>query len=300
MTILKLTITFFLVALAASKPSFALGKLGHQVVCQLAFEHLSLAKQTQISTLLNVIPKKHQHLINHYNYKKQDSPITFANACTWADAIKRLENFKAYSTWHYMNVPRNHINIRVNDCSKNCLPQGILTHQRILAQTSKKNNWQQAQALLFLGHWLGDIHQPLHISFADDLGGNKVKFSHLETKCNNLHSYWDECILYRGKHSKTKWLALLTTQWNQHSQPNWQAEQVWQWANESFQLVKSTSFNYCHLNNQGNCQKPNTKIRLPKNYFIQYQAVMEQRLLQAAQRLTKVLEKTFESRETSN
>ncbi len=289
----KITITFFLVALVVSKPSFGLGKLGHQIVCQLAFEHLPLTKQTQISTLLNAIPKKHQNLINNYNYKKQDSPITFSNACTWADAIKRLKNFKAYNTWHYMNVPRNYTNIRANDCNKNCLPQGILTHQRMLAQTSKQNNWQQAQALLFLGHWLGDIHQPLHISFADDLGGNTVKISHLETKCNNLHRYWDECILYRGKHSKAKWLTLLTAKWDQHPQPNWQAEQVWLWANESFQLVKSARFNYCQVNNQGNCQKPTTKIRLPKNYFIQYQAVMEQRLLLAAQRLTKILEKVL-------
>ena len=281
---------FVLIFIVFSNPSFALGKLGYQIVCQLAFDHLSAAKQTQISSLLKVIPKKHQRLINNYNYKKQYSPITFANACTWADAIKRLENFKAYRSWHFMNVPRNHLNIKANDCSENCLPQAILTHQKTLTQTKKEANWQQAQALLFLGHWLGDIHQPLHVSFADDLGGNKVKFSHLETKCNNLHSYWDACILYKGKYSKKKWLALLTEKWNQYSQPNWQMEQVWQWANESFQLVKSARFNYCQINSQGSCQKLAGKIRLPKNYFSQHHVIMEQRLLLAAQRLTKILD----------
>ncbi|MDX2368673.1 MAG: S1/P1 nuclease [Colwellia sp.] len=280
---------FILIFTTYSHPSFALGKLGHQIVCQLAFEHLPLVKQTQISTLLKVIPKKHQRLINNYNYRKQNSPITFANACTWADAIKRLENFKFYNPWHYMNVPRNHLNIKANDCSKNCLPQAILKHQKILAQPQKEANWQQVQALLFLGHWLGDIHQPLHVSFADDLGGNKVKFSHLTTKCKNLHWYWDNCILYKGKYSKKKWLALLTEKWNQHSPPNWQREQVWLWADESFQLVKSTSLNYCQVNNQGSCQKLTGKIRLPKNYFIRHQVLMEQRLLLAAQRLTKIL-----------
>jgi hypothetical protein len=87
---------FIFVLVTFAKPSFALGKLGHQIVCQLAFEHLSKAKQLKISTLLKTITKKHQRLINNYNYKKQSSLITFANACTWADAIKRLENFKAY------------------------------------------------------------------------------------------------------------------------------------------------------------------------------------------------------------
>jgi hypothetical protein len=280
---------FLLIFLTFSNPSFALGKLGHQIVCQLAFEHLPPAKQLKISALLKTIPKKHQRLINNYNYIKKGSPITFANACTWADAIKRLENFKAYQPWHYMNVSRNHLKIKADDCSKNCLPQSVLTHQQIVAKTNKPN-WQQAQALLFLGHWLGDIHQPLHISFADDLGGNRLRFSHLATQCKNLHWYWDECILYKGKHSKTKWLALLTAQWNQHPQPNWQAEQVWQWADESFQLAKSASLNYCRLTNQGRCEKLTGKIRLPENYLDQHQAVIEQRLLLAAQRLTKILE----------
>jgi hypothetical protein len=276
-----------------SKPSLALGKLGHQVICQLAFEYLPADKQTKITKLLKTLPKQHQALINRYNYQKQDAAITFANACTWADAVKRLEEFKGFNSWHYMNVPREHAEIKAKDCDKNCLPQAILNHQQILTQTKNQNNWRQAQALLFLGHWLGDIHQPLHVSFADDIGGNKIKFSHLETKCNNLHWYWDQCILYRGKHSKRKWLDLLRAKWQQQSQPKWQVEQVWQWADESFQLAKEANFNYCQLNSQGSCQKPKDKIKLPQGYLKQYQPIMEQRLLLAAQRLTRILEEVL-------
>lgn len=284
---------FTLLCISFSNSSFALGKLGHQLVCQLAFEHLSSTKQTQVSALLSAIPKKHQQLINHYNYKKPSSEVSFANACTWPDAIKRLEEFKTYHSWHYMNVPRDHLSIKAGDCSHNCLPQAILTHQKLLAKNKNAINWQQVQALLFLGHWLGDIHQPLHISFADDLGGNRVMFSHLTTKCKNLHWYWDECILYKGKRSKEKWLTLINKQWNQYSQPNWQTEQVWQWADESYQLVKRVSVNYCQMNNDGNCSEFSGKIRLPQNYFSQHQVIIEQRLLLAAQRLTKLLEKSL-------
>jgi len=291
-----LIVTVFLLTTVMSKPSFALGKLG-------PFEHLPVDKQAKITELLNAIPKKHQNLINSYNYQKKDAVVTFANACIWADAIKRLDEFKAYNAWHYMNVSREHTEIKATDCDKNCLPRAILKHQSILSQgtlpqntfpsNSKQNNWQQTQALLFLGHWLGDIHQPLHISFADDLGGNKVEFSHLETKCSNLHWYWDQCILYKGKNSKTKWLTLLRAKWPRQSQPNWQAEQVWQWADESFQIVKNANFNYCKINAQGNCQKSVDKIKLPVDYLKHYQPVIEQRLLQAAQRLTKILAATL-------
>lgn len=284
---------FTLIFVSFSNPSFALGKLGHQIICQLALEHLPPTKQTQISTLLNTIPKKHQKLINNYNYRKTDSEVTFANACTWADAIKRLEKFKAYNNWHYMNVPREHISIKYNDCTENCLPQAILKHQQILAQKSVKASWSQAQALLFLGHWLGDIHQPLHISYADDIGGNRVMFSHLTSKCKSLHWYWDECILYKGKNSKAKWLTLLTKKWQQHSQPNWQPKQVWQWADESYQITKSVSLNYCQLKNDGSCQELVGKIRLPKNYLSQHQVIIEERLLLAAQRLSMILEESL-------
>ncbi|MBL4942448.1 MAG: S1/P1 nuclease [Colwellia sp.] len=293
MTAKYIIFTLFSLVLFLSKPSFALGKLGHQVVCQLAFEHLTPIKQTKITELLKAIPQKHQDLINDYNNQKQGAPITYDNACTWADAIKRLESFRKYNSWHYMNISRKHTEIKATDCDENCLPQAILNHQQVLTQTDNYTSWQQAQALLFLGHWIGDIHQPLHISFADDLGGNKVKLSHLKSKCSNLHWYWDECILYRGKNNKVQWLDLLREKWRQSSQPNWQTEQVWQWADESFQLVTKPSFNYCQLTEQGNCQKPTDKIKLPDNYLTQYQPIMAQRLLQAAQRLSKILEKVL-------
>jgi hypothetical protein len=280
----------FCIALIISNPSLALGKLGHQVVCQLAFEQLSYVKQNKITTLLNAIPKQHQSLINRYNYKKENQVITFAQACTWADAIKRLEEFKEYNAWHYMNVSRSHKKINANDCEQDCLPQAILKHQKILSQNNAGSQWNQTQALLFLSHWLGDIHQPLHISFSDDSGGNKVKFSHFETKCSNLHRYWDDCILYKGKNAKTKWLEILRSQLNQTTQPSWKPEHVWQWADESFQIIKSPNFNYCQMNSQGSCEKPSGKIRLPSNYLVLHQPIMEQQLLRAAQRLTNLLE----------
>jgi len=295
MMVKYIAITVFFLIVSVCKPSYAMGKLGHQIVCQLAFEHLSSVNQDKITHLLNAIPTQHQHLINHYNYKKKDKPITFDNACTWADAIKRIEEYRPYSAWHYLNVPRSNTHISVNECSNNCLPQAILTHQKRLvkpekAESKREREWQKIQSLLFLGHWLGDIHQPLHISFADDKGGNKIKFSHYDTKCGNLHWYWDECIFYKEKNSKRKWLELLRSKWKQSSQPSWQAKQVWQWADESFQITTQPSFNYCQLTSENHCEKPKGNIKLPENYLDEFQPIMEQRLLQAAQRLTKVLE----------
>ena len=51
-------------------------------------------------------------------------------------------------------------------------------------------------ALKFLGHFVGDVHQPMHVSFQDDRGGNSVDTTGV---CgSNLHSAWDTCLLKKA------------------------------------------------------------------------------------------------------
>ena len=283
---------FFSCILLFSQPSFALAKFGHKLVCQLAFDHLPLPKQQRITQILNAVPRAQQTIINQYNRLKKNATLTFANACTWADAIKKHQKkhpqFTHYKTWHYLNVPRNLANITKPVCSKGCLPQGIIKHQQQLKYTPR--SWQSAQALLFLGHWLGDLHQPLHVSYASDLGGNKVKLAKQQARCKNLHWYWDTCLIKSAKRSKKQWLAHLTRQWPKRYTPPYQAKQVWQWANESYQLVREPSFQYCRLTPQNSCLRPKGKIKLSADYAQHYLPIMEQQLLKAAQRLTRILE----------
>ena len=72
-----------------------------------------------------------------------------------------------------------------------CLFTAIVTDREVL-QTSSDDQAKLA-SLKFLGHWVGDIHQPLHVSFADDHGGNFIRES---GPCvNSLHTVWDTCII---------------------------------------------------------------------------------------------------------
>ena len=295
-------LTILLCALLKSAPSFALGQLGHQLVCQLAFDHLPQVKQSEITRLLQSLPEKHKKLINKYTHQKKSAQVTFANACTWADAIKRQKLYKPFKSWHYMNIPRNQDKVTVNTCTTNCIPQAIVIHQKELS--TETDTWKKAQAMMFLGHWLGDIHQPLHVSFASDYGGNKIKFAsnkNIKGKCNNLHWLWDTCLLQPNKknynETKAKWLQRLNNQWQSIKTPAWKNEQVWQWADESYQIATKPSFLYCvkqtnsPSSQQGSCEPPkNYKVKLPDNYVELHQPIIEMRLLQAAKRLTKVLE----------
>jgi len=281
-------LTLFSVGMLYSQPSFALSKLGHKIVCQLAFDHLSTSKQQRITQQLNAVPRKQQTIINNYNRLNKNTPLTFANACTWADAIKSQSNFKQYNKWHYMNVPRDLARISKPLCSRNCIPQAIITHHKQL-KTSPRS-WQSAQALLFLGHWLGDIHQPLHISYASDLGGNKVRFVENRGQCKNLHQYWDSCLIKSSMRTKNEWVERLDHDWNSISIPDFYNQQVWKWANESYQLIRKPSFQYCELSSNKSCLKPQDTITLSENYAQQHLPIMEKQLLIAAKRLTRILE----------
>ncbi len=101
---------------------------------------------------------------------------------------------------------------------------------------------------MFLGHWLVDIHQPLHVSFASDLGGNKVKITST-SKCNNLHWYWDECLLKNEGLTFNDKLKQLQKQWQQTPalllRQTVDKNITASWADESFQIIQQASFQYC-------------------------------------------------------
>ncbi len=286
-----------------SSPVFALGKLSHQIVCQLTYDLLPLAKQQKIDSLLNQLPEKQKKLINSYNRVDESSAITFANSCTWADAIKKNEAFDSFKPWHYINIERNSLSITKDTCKKDCITQAINYHKTALSDSN--NTQEKAEALMFLGHWLGDIHQPLHVSFSSDYGGNRNKISPFVGRCNNLHWYWDECLLYTKPKSENKtekfdYLAFkksitreLSSKLALSPKEKWIKSNVTDWANESLTIIREEKFNYCQLNETSCESKQNEKITITKEYHQHYQVILHKRMLQAAVRLFSILEKTL-------
>lgn len=292
MLLIALTLLF-------SGNSFALGGLGHKLVCQLSFDHLTIQTQTKINLLLLNIPKAYQQEINKFNHKDELSPVSFADSCTWADIIKKDSHFDQYKPWHYINIPRDAITITAESCNKNCITQAIILHQQQLK--SSNDLWIKTQALMFLGHWLGDIHQPMHVSYPSDLGGNKNKIITSDKKCQNLHWLWDTCLLFNNlskdnnddelfqqltRELSEQWQATLVTQWQQST--------VFQWATESLILARSPELLYCKINDKEQCQSLSTQvITIPESYTAKHAVVLKKRILQAAARLTNILEKSL-------
>jgi hypothetical protein len=104
-------------------------------------------------------------------------------------------------------------------------------------------------ALKSLGHWVGDIHQPLHVSFDDDRGGNLVAI--MGVCWRNLHAAWDSCLVEKTiGPDYERAAAQLRSEITAEDRARWTPaeigpESVTAWANESFVIATSPGVGYC-------------------------------------------------------
>jgi hypothetical protein len=93
-----------------------------------------------------------------------------------------------------VNTPDWACDYTASDCPNNVCVVGAIQNytQRLTTQTGA----EQQYALKFLIHFCGDVHQPLHIGFASDYGGNEIHGSFLGYD-TNLHHVWDTSVIYQ-------------------------------------------------------------------------------------------------------
>lgn len=98
---------------------------------------------------------------------------------------------------------------------------------------------------VYLGHWVGDVHQPLHVSFQDDRDGNEIGVS--GGLCSwDLHAVWDSCIIEEGLGDDAYAIARVLRQGvTEDDRETWRASGPIDWANESFAISISPAVRYC-------------------------------------------------------
>lgn len=254
----------FLVLLALStQPAFAFGQTGHKMICDMAYQLSQPQTQAHIDSVV-----------------KASGLNSFAEGCVWPDTLRDDDSFKWSAPLHYVNFLPQQTAVSQADCAKHgCVLSAITDMQQRLAQDD--NDWQ---ALLFLAHFIADLHQPLHVSYADDLGGNKTKVMFYQ-QATNLHSVWDSRILTTlGYNNNPNAQQQLLRAIDSKLAYQWQQSTVLDWANESAALTADIYRHY----------QPNMLIN--DSYVQQYQASLETRVQQAAVRLALVLDQAFHYR----
>src|SRR6185437_4137954 len=170
--------------------SQAWGAGGHMMVAQIAFARLNPRAKAKAQALL-ALP------INPAAISSQ-SP-DFVNAAHWADDLRPFPEFDSFKELHFIDTPFSNDGTPLPETPTPNIVTALEENVKILKTSTDKN--AQAQALRFIIHFVGDIHQPLHcttrVTAANpdgDRGGNLFKIKILKNgklQNSNLHSYWD-------------------------------------------------------------------------------------------------------------
>jgi hypothetical protein len=144
------------------------------------------------------------------------------------------------------------------------------------------------QSLKFLGHWVGDIHQPLHVSFEDDRGGNNIR---VNDQCRtNIHSAWDTCLLQLAIGSDVNGAATdLLNSFDAAIREEWSTTNPKDWANESFQIAEAASTRYC-VPSASSCDLPPGSVAIDTTYVSANVPILREQLAKAGVRLAHLME----------
>jgi hypothetical protein len=143
--------------------------------------------------------------------------------------------------------------------------------------------------LKFLGHWVGDVHQPLHVSFEDDRGGNGVLVTG-ECGTSNLHSAWDTCLVLKAVgegvgEAATELMKTITPA----KIESWTHSAPMDWANESFAIAEQARTEYC-IRQGASCDQPAGKVTIDAGYVAANGPIVREQLQKAGVRLAHMLD----------
>jgi DNA-binding protein YbaB len=240
------------------------GVIGHKTVATIAENHLTPKSKQMVKALLG--------------------NESVADVASWADQVLKEPEYKNTAPQHYLNVP---LGLSYADFQKEVLAQtrdnvyiALLKNEEVLkAQTSTKE--QRATALKFIVHFVGDLHQPMHVSRAEDKGGNTIQVQ-FDGQGTNLHSLWDSKLI--GKDGKTfEQMSIDYDKAAPQQIKQWQSDDMMKWLFESYQ-ISSKLYTEIEQNN-----------KLDDAYYKSHIGIVHERIEMAGIRLAGLLNKIFAS-----
>ena len=207
---------------------FAWGPKGHAIIGDIAAARLTPVTKANIQLLLG--------------------SDTLASVASWADQVRK-DRDESYN-WHFVDVPKDAPGFsEERDCFRpqdkhkdaqtdhhNCVVDRIEMFEKTLADENASRT-ERIEALKWIVHFVGDLHQPLH-AIEEARGGNDIKLPVFGSpKCGdydcNLHWAWDTLLLEHAGYSEEEYvqrLEKLIEKDHLAQQPQGTPEE---WANES-------------------------------------------------------------------
>lgn len=177
--------------------SFGWGCSGHEVVALIAERQLNTHAAQQVESLLQNSKLYDNNKPRRFCFATENGTMAFY--ATWADDFRDLDSKTA--PWHFWDVPLGFTSTPTptDFCDEGCVIKAIHDQVAVL-KSSTSTPADKSQALAFVIHFVGDLHQPMHIISNNDRGGNCIpvaffgKAAHLTAAGKaspNLHGVWD-------------------------------------------------------------------------------------------------------------
>ncbi|HEX4962880.1 MAG TPA: S1/P1 nuclease [Thermoanaerobaculia bacterium] len=242
--------------LALAGPAMAWGPTGHRVVGRIAEHHLTPEAQRAVAAILG--------------------PESLARVSTWPDDIRSDPNWKQSTPWHFLSIDDNETLETTARAPEGDVLSAMQRFEKVLRdpQADRKS---KAEALKFLVHFVGDVHQPLHVGRRADRGGNEIIVLWF-SQPSNLHSVWDGGMIDATKLSFSE-LAEFIDHPTAEEITTWQSAPYADWIKESFDARQQ-------VYDIG-------KRDLSYDYAFRQMPLVERRLVQAGVRLAGLLNSIF-------
>ncbi|MGP8248144.1 MAG: S1/P1 nuclease [Bryobacteraceae bacterium] len=209
----------FVAALSLQLPAFGWGPEGHRLVARIAEQELTPKAKARIAAILG--PGQ-----------------SIAGIASWADEIRPSR--PDTGPWHYVDIPLADRRLDMaRDCPKGqCIVASLESFEAVL-KDPRATPEERKEALLFVVHFVGDMHQPLHSIDNNDKGGNDVKVV-FHGRPTNLHSVWDSGLLNHMP-KEPELFPTLDQQAEQH-RGKWSKGRVEDWIEQSHRLAQKITY----------------------------------------------------------
>lgn len=268
--------------LLATPNALAWGNKGHMVVGLIADHYLTADVRAQVDSILAT----------------DTSGLTatdIASEATWADKYRNAHRETA--AWHFVDTEISdgdidaacfgHPPLPVNTPASAGAAQDCVVDKvdqfAIELRNPNTTSAERLLALQFLLHFVGDMHQPLHSSDANDRGGNDKAVSATGIAAGKLHAYWDTAFVNKLGGDQNQVASALIAKISGTQITQWQQQTPRDWALEAFDIARTDVYGMLPTPDSSN------KYKLPATYVSNAGNVVATQLSRAGVRLAKVL-----------
>jgi hypothetical protein len=198
----------------------AWGVLGHRIVGEIADSYLTPKARQAIKEILG--------------------NESIAMASNWADLIRSDSSYSYLTPCHFLNLPDSMDKEQLKEYLEKDTATDVYTELNFLIKELKNKGLEKNKKLMYLRlliHFVGDIHQPLHVSREEDWGGNKIKVMWFREP-TNLHAVWDDKLIDFQQLSYTEYTKTINYT-SVEQRKLWQSAPLYEWFYESHEIALS-------------------------------------------------------------